>query len=108
MAERIEYFNNWRKYAYEICASLKKVLQDVMVVVFGSVVSGNYVPSLSDIDILIVSDKVGDILWQAKINLYILSELKSDITPFEFHYSNWKDYEEFYKEFFNPRVEIRC
>ncbi|MDT7902402.1 MAG: hypothetical protein RRE78_11145 [Acidianus sp.] len=36
MAERIEYFKNWRKYAEEICFSLKKVLPDVMVVVFGA------------------------------------------------------------------------
>jgi hypothetical protein len=100
MAERIKYFKNWRKYAEEICFSLKKVLPDVMVVVFGSVMRGDYVPSLSDIDILIVSDKVGDVVWRAKMNLYILSSLKRNVTPFEFHYSNWKDYEEFYKEFF--------
>ncbi len=108
MAERVEYFKNWRNYAEEICHSLKKILPDVMIVVFGSVIRGDYASSLSDIDILIVSDKVGDIVWQAKMNLYILSLLKSDVTPFEFHYSNWKDYEEFYKEFFNPRIEIRC
>jgi len=108
MAERIEYFKNWRKYAEEICISLKKILPDVMVVVFGSVIRGDYVPSLSDIDVLVVSNNVGDIIWQAKINLYINSILKSDVTPFEFHYSNWKDYEEFYKKFFNPKIEIRC
>jgi Nucleotidyltransferase domain. len=108
MAERIEYFKNWRKYAEEICISLKKILLDVMVVVFGSVIRGDYVPSLSDIDVLVVSNNVGDIIWQAKMNLYINSILKSDVTPFEFHYSNWKDYEEFYKKFFNPKIEIRC
>ncbi|MDT7862586.1 MAG: nucleotidyltransferase domain-containing protein [Saccharolobus sp.] len=108
MAERIEYFKNWRKYAEEICISLKKILPDVMVVVFGSVIRGDYVPSLSDIDVLVVSNNVGDIIWQAKMNLYINSILKSDVTPFEFHYSNWKDYEEFYKKFFNPKIEIRC
>jgi len=79
-----------------------------MVVVFGSVIRGDYVPSLSDIDVLVVSNNVGDIIWQAKMNLYINSILKSDVTPFEFHYSNWKDYEEFYKKFFNPKIEIRC
>ncbi|ADB86745.1 nucleotidyltransferase domain-containing protein [Saccharolobus islandicus] len=108
MAERIEYFKNWRKYAEEICISLKKILPDVMVVVFGSVIRGDYVPSLSDIDVLVVSNNVGDIIWQAKMNLYINSILKSDVTPFEFHYSNWEDYEEFYKKFFNPKIEIRC
>ncbi|QXJ32169.1 nucleotidyltransferase domain-containing protein [Saccharolobus shibatae] len=108
MAERIEYFKNWRKYAEEICISLKKILPDVMVVVFGSVIRGDYVPSLSDIDVLVVSNNVGDIIWQAKMYLYINSILKSDVTPFEFHFSNWKDYEEFYKKFFNPEIEIRC
>ena len=107
--ERIEYFNNWRKYAEEICLSLKSSLPDVMVAVFGSVVKGNYVPSLSDIDVLIVSDKVGDVKWQANIILYIESTVfNGKVTPFEFHFSKWKDYEEFYKEFFKPLVEIRC
>ena len=107
--ERVEYFKNWRKFAEDICLSLKQVLPDVMVVVFGSVVKGNYVPSLSDIDVMIVSDKVGDVVWQAKMTVYIISTaFKGKTTPFEFHYVDRKSYEEFYREFLKPVVEIRC
>ncbi len=107
--ERIEYFKNWRKYAEDICISLKKLMPDVMVSVFGSVIKGNYVPSLSDIDVLIVSNSVGDVVWQAKMMVYINSVVfKDEVNPFEFHFLNWKNYEEFYKDFFKPLVEIRC
>ncbi|MEM1627210.1 MAG: nucleotidyltransferase domain-containing protein [Sulfolobaceae archaeon] len=108
--ERVEYFINWRKYAEEICIALKRILPDVMVVVFGSVIKGNYVPSLSNIDVLIVSDHIGDVMWKAKVSVYITSTtvFKGKFTPFEFHYSNWRNYDEFYKEFLKPLVEVRC
>ncbi|BCU69774.1 nucleotidyltransferase domain-containing protein [Stygiolobus caldivivus] len=107
--ERVEYFRDWKKYAEEICTSLKKVLPDVMVVVFGSVVKGNYIPSLSDIDVMVVSDKVGDVVWQANMTVYITSTVfKGAVTPFEFHYADRRGYEEFYRDFLKPVVEVRC
>ena len=107
--ERVEYFRYWRKYAEDICTSLKEILPDVMVVVFGSVVKGDYVPSLSDIDVMVVSDKVGDVVWQAKVTVYITSRVfKGMVTPFEFHYADRRSYEEFYRDFLKPVVEVRC
>jgi len=56
--ERAEKFSRWREYVNEIKKFVEEKLGgDIEVIVFGSVVRGDYTIGLSDIDILIVSEK---------------------------------------------------
>jgi len=56
--ERAMKFSQWRRYVVEIKRFLMERLGgDVEVIVFGSVVRGDYVIGLSDIDVLIISEK---------------------------------------------------
>lgn len=72
--EKAEKFSRWREYANEIKNFVEKELgEDVEVIVFGSVIRGDYAVGLSDIDVLIVSEqfKNRDIKYKILGNLLI-------------------------------------
>ncbi len=95
---RKKYFDNWRYYAKVIKDLAIKELGEVKVIVFGSVVKGDYHPALSDIDVLIVSPNMPESnLERAKIKVRILDRI-GKWNPFEIHLVNPKEYE-WYRKF---------
>lgn len=64
-------------------------------------------PSLSDIDVLIVTDYVKTAEDMAKTTVYINEKVfNMDIHPFEFHFSTTRLYEEWYKDMIDKNVRI--
>ena len=76
--KEIKYFRNYLEYAKKIRNSAREILSDsgLRVLIFGSIVRGNYLVGRSDIDILIISNNVPNSLRvQTKIRLEILRKL---------------------------------
>jgi predicted nucleotidyltransferase len=94
---RKKYLDNYMFYAKMIKKKAKELLDDAEVYVFGSVVRGNYNP-MSDIDIMIVSEKFPDnIIEQAKIKAKILEDFEPGI--FQIHLVKPFEYENWYRKF---------
>lgn len=94
---RGKYFENYLDYAKIIKDKAQSILGDVKVLVFGSVIKGNYLPN-SDIDILIISDNAPENLFEeVKIKHEILKAFENH--PFEIHLAPPKLYENWYKNF---------
>ena len=76
-------FANWRRYAAEIKKFASEMLgSDVEVIIFGSLVRAEHVVGLSDVDVMIVSQKFEN----PKIKYKLLAELLTRFgDPFEFH-----------------------
>lgn len=88
MIKRKEMIENFRKYLKKINESIKTILSDSEVFLFGSVIEGNLVVA-SDIDILILADVPKNHLKRAEIIAKI--EEKAGLPfvhPFEFHILN--------------------
>lgn len=82
----VELAREWRFWVFKISEAAEKLLGKCEVYVFGSVVEGK-VTGGSDIDILIVSDKVPKRLkdvWKLKTEIEELSQLPL-YHPFEIH-----------------------
>mgnify|MGYP001774323009 CR=1 FL=1 len=102
--ERKEYFDNYLTYVREIKNRAEKILKEVKVFVFGSVVHGDYTP-MSDIDILIVSNDVPEnIIEQARIKVLLTEGFKPGI--FQIHLVKPDDYEKWYKNFIKDKIQI--
>ncbi|MCD6221487.1 nucleotidyltransferase domain-containing protein, partial [bacterium] len=56
--ERKKFFENFKDYSLEIKNKAKQLLGEVKVLVFGSVIKNSYNIVNSDIDILIISDRL--------------------------------------------------
>ncbi len=97
--EKKKYFENIDFYSRKIKRIAKKFLgDDVKVILFGSIVKGNWGPN-SDIDVLIVSDKLSS-NWIK--NRWLRTKIKSSIdpfSPFQIHLARREDYENWYKKF---------
>ena len=95
--EREKIVKNLKKIIKEISKEVKKLLgKDAKVYVFGSYLKGNFHPFLSDVDILIVSNKV-------KISLSLKEKFGY---IFQFHTVNEKEFET-YKFFIDKMKEIK-
>jgi len=95
--KRKEYFDNLEYYLKIIKQRVKELLPDAKVYLFGSVVTGDYHPALSDIDIAIVSENIPEkAIERARIRIKLLEDL--DYHPFEIHLLTPKEWE-FYKNF---------
>jgi len=102
---REEYFLNWRKYAELILKEVRKRLNDAKVVVFGSVIRGDWCLD-SDIDVLIVSDSIPeDPYGRAKI-VVNLKEFLGSYSPFEFHFATTEEFKNWYMKFIDVYVEV--
>ena len=99
-------FKNYKQIAKKIKSCAKKILRDknVKVLVFGSVVKGNYNP-LSDLDILIISEKCDKIKYGEFVNK-IKKTIKKDLIGVEFHLATPKIFEKWYKRFIDEYYEI--
>jgi hypothetical protein len=95
--ERQRYLQNYQKYVKQIKKRAKALLGEVKVIVFGSILKGNYNP-MSDIDILVVSKKApSNIMDQARIKAKLLKGFKPGI--FQIHLVSEEEYEGWYKAF---------
>ena len=98
---RAEKFSRWREYVNEIKRFVNRRLgEDVEIIVFGSVARGDYTIGLSDIDILIVSEKFKNY----DIKYEILGELILKYSGvFEFHLVTPKE-KRFYLKFIKENM----
>lgn len=92
---------NWRSVVESIKLAAKEILGDVYIVAFGGVVEGK-VTALSDVDVLVVVDKLPDAAWKrAKIKGKIEEKAGlPPIHPVQMHLVTWKEAREnpIYKE----------
>lgn len=99
--KRSKYFKEYRKIAREIGQYLREYLQDenLKVVVFGSVIRGEASP-LSDIDMLIVSEKLELNLENLReVRLKVKEFLNDFSSPIEIHIATPELFEKWYKKF---------
>jgi len=86
--ERKKFFLNCKRYSLEIKNKAKQLLGKVRVLVFGSVIKNSYNIVKSDIDILIISDRVPE---KSEERSRIKAEIKSVLppfNPFQIHLAN--------------------
>lgn len=100
-----KYFKNYLSYAKVIKKESQKLLGEVRVLIFGSILRKDEIPR--DIDVLIISSKLEDMDPQNK------SEIRAKLwkaigftAPFEIHLIKPQDYKEWYKNFIREFVEI--
>lgn len=98
-----KYFQNYLKYARLIKREAKKLLGEVKVFVFGSILKEDEVAQ--DIDILIVSPKLKKTLKKSKIQAEIWKKI-GFFSPFELHLINPKEYKNWYRYFLKEKIEI--
>ena len=104
--EREKYFKNFLVYAKQIKEMAVKILGGCRVLVFGSVLTADYHPVLSDIDILIISPAAAERPREkSKIKNQILSGFDFG-NPFEIHLISPEEYEEWYSKFIHQKIEI--
>ena len=108
--KEIKYFENYLEYAKKIKNSAREILSDsgLRVLIFGSIVRGNYLVGRSDIDILIISNNVPNSLReQTKIRIEILRKLGDYFAPFEIHFATKEIFEKWYRGFIkNDYIEV--
>ena len=95
-----KYFKNYREYALKIKEISKQSLKDPRVLVFGSVVKGNWIPNKSDIDVLIISESVvNKATWLNDQKIRILKQIADLDSPFQLHFATPEVYREWYEKF---------
>lgn len=105
--ERKKYFENYLEYGEKIKRIARDVLgDDVKVLIFGSVVRGDWNAN-SDIDVLIVSEKLSS-NWED--NRWVRTHIKRSIgplSPFQIHLASVEEYESWWKRFLEKNcVEV--
>ncbi len=105
--EKKRYFENWLYYCKKIKEEAEKLLHPARILVFGSVVKGSWTPN-SDIDVLIISDKLSK-NWEE--NYIYKVKIKSKVgafSPFQIHLLTSEEYENWYKRFIKDEyVEVK-
>lgn len=102
--EEERYFRNYLDYAREIKKEAEKNLGKVKVFLFGSIIKDKIGPG-SDIDILIISSKLGEALKKSEIRAKILKKIGSP-NPFELHLITPQEYKDWYSHFIKEKIEI--
>ena len=85
---------NWKEIAEALTNSAKKILGDVEVVPFGSVVAGNAAVA-SDIDVLIIAEDLPKSAWR-KAQIISKIEEETGLPPFhpvQIHLITWQEAE---------------
>lgn len=93
---RAEMLKEWRPWAERIAMEAEKVLPDAAVYVLGSVVRGDYTGG-SDIDILIVSDKMPKGLLKRAELKGLIEEMANlpSFHPIQIHLANHEEAENY-------------
>lgn len=103
-AEKEEkYFKNYLKYAKKIKEEAQKILGEVKVFVFGSILKEDEIPQ--DIDILIISKGLTDSSKKTRARGELWRRI-GIFSPFEFHFSSPEEYEQWWKYFLKEKIEI--
>jgi len=104
--ERKEFFENAEKNLKILAKRAKSLFSDAKVFVFGSYAKGNYDIYLSDIDVLIVSEKVKNksMLERAEMIANLRKNIKAGYI-FQIHLVSPKEFE-IYKKFIDKMREI--
>jgi len=91
-----------------IKAEAEKLLgEGVRVLLFGSVVEGRHLRGRSDIDVLIIGEKVPKTMrGKAEIWVEILRRLGDPFALFEFHLVTPNEFEEWYSKFIKKYKEF--
>ncbi len=99
-------FKNYKEYAKRIKEAFKKVLNDenLRVIVFGSVVRGNY-NILSDLDILVISEKANKVKYGETIEK-VEKVLNEKLIGIEIHLVTNEIFEKWYKRFLDVYEEV--
>ncbi|MCX7911268.1 MAG: nucleotidyltransferase domain-containing protein [Endomicrobia bacterium] len=104
--ERKEYFDKFIDYAKKIkTVSTELLSEEPKVIIFGSVVIGEHTP-LSDIDILIISDKFQSLSDEKK--RVIRTKVKTAVgrfSPFQIHIATKAEFEFYWKKFIRSYIE---
>lgn len=104
--EKRKYFENYLYYCQKIKEAAEKVLGSVRVLVFGSIVRGDWGPN-SDIDVLIISDKLSENWEENRIYKLQIKREAGISFPFQLHLVRPEEYEGWYKNFIkNDYIEI--
>ncbi len=98
-----KYFRNYLDYAKVIKKEAQKLLEDVKVYVFGSILKKNELPQ--DIDILIISKDLTDSQKKAKVRAELWRKI-GDFSPFELHFANPEEYNSWWEHFLKEKTEI--
>ncbi len=102
--ENRKYFENYMDYARVIKRVVRRELDDAEVFVFGSVVEGKHTPA-SDIDILVVSEKMpARQSERARLRAMVFREIDF-FAPFEIHLVNPEEFE-WYRRFVKKMVRV--
>jgi len=96
--EREKFFEDYMDYALKIKKEAEKILKDVEVIVFGSIVRGNWHPLNSDIDILIISEDLPDDWDKRRVIKNKIKSVLPSSSPFQIHMATKKEYENFYQK----------
>lgn len=102
--ENKKYFQNYKLYCQKIKKEAEKLLGVVKVLVFGSIVRGEFTPK-SDIDILIISENLPE--GQEKRGK-IRTKIKSNVgpfSPFQIHLATPEEYQGWYQKFIKGDFE---
>lgn len=103
--EKEPFFKSYRTIAEEIKKLLSEKFEDVKVFVFGSAVKGNW-GVFSDIDILIVSEKIPrEPTDRAKLKKMLLEKYQFK-APLEIHLATPNEFEEWYNKMIDVKIEI--
>lgn len=103
---KMKVFKNYKEIARKIKEVAREVLKDkeARVIVFGSVVKGKQNP-LSDLDILIITEKANKIDY-GKTVTEIEKKVKKDLIGVEFHIVTKEIFENWYKKFLDKYEEV--
>lgn len=97
--EKRKYFENYLEYSQKIKEKAKELLgNDVKVLVFGSVIRGDWGPD-SDIDVLVISDKLSPNWIENREIRTEIKKVAGPFNPFQIHLATPEEYKEWYKRF---------
>ncbi|MBX6422790.1 hypothetical protein [Thermosulfurimonas sp. F29] len=107
LAETVEapepYFRRWREVLSEFREEFRRRTgREVRLLVFDLILEARAHPSLSDIDVLVLSEK-GTVIRPLFLRLF---RERHPLHPFEFHFADQKLFEEWYTRFVSRWEEI--
>jgi len=101
--EEEKYFQNYQRWAKVIKKEARKLLGEVKVFIFGSILRKEELPR--DIDILIISPKLNTLRKKSKTRAELLKRTNLSY-PFEIHLITPEEYRNWYRNFIKEKVEI--
>lgn len=97
------YFKNYLRYAKKIKREAQKILGEVKVFIFGSILRKDELKR--DIDILIVSKNLTDSCKKTKVQIELWKKI-GIFSPLELHFANPEEYNSWWKYFLKEKLEI--